>query len=82
GLTLGQYGVAPGWYVVWPLFLGPSTIRDAIGMAADGAMSPWPYFVPWYVSYSVSGGQGAIIAVNYRSLHQLTFVAEASMRIG
>ena len=34
GLTLGQYGVAPGWYVVWP-FLGPSTIRDAIGMAAD-----------------------------------------------
>ena len=34
GLTLGRYGVAPGWYVVWP-FLGPSTIRDAIGMAAD-----------------------------------------------
>jgi len=38
-------------------------------MAADGAMSPWPYFVPWYVSYGVSAGQGAIQAVNYRSLH-------------
>jgi phospholipid-binding lipoprotein MlaA len=68
GLTLGHYGVPPGWYVVLP-FLGPSTIRDTIGMAADGAMSLWPYFVPWYVSYGVSAGQGAIQAVNYRSLH-------------
>jgi len=32
-------------------------------------MSPWPYFVPSYVSYAVSGGQGAVEAVNYRSLH-------------
>jgi len=68
GLTLGHYGVAPGWYVVLP-FLGPSTVRDTIGMIADGAMSPWPYFVPLYVSYAVSGGQGAVEAVNYRSLH-------------
>ena len=32
-------------------------------------MSPWAYFVPWYVSYAVAGGRGAIDAVNYRSLH-------------
>jgi len=68
GLTLGHYGVTPGWYIVWP-FLGPSTVRDTVGMAADGAMSPWPYFVPWYVPYAVAGGRGAIEAVNYRSLH-------------
>lgn len=68
GLTLGHYGVPPGWYVVWP-FLGPSTIRDTVGMAADGAMSPWPYFAPWYVPYAVGAGRGAIEAVNYRSLH-------------
>jgi phospholipid-binding lipoprotein MlaA len=68
GLTLAHYGVAPGWFVMWP-FLGPSTIRDTVGMAADGAMSPWPYFVPWYVPYVVAGGRGAIEAVNYRSLH-------------
>lgn len=68
GLTLGHYGVPPGWYVVWP-FLGPSTIRDTVGTAADGAMSPWTYFVPWYVPYVVAGGRGAVEAVNYRSLH-------------
>jgi phospholipid-binding lipoprotein MlaA len=68
GLTLGHYGVPPGWYVVWP-FLGPSTIRDTVGTAADGAMSPWPYFVAWYVPYVVAGGRRAILAVNYRSLH-------------
>ena len=68
GLTLGHYGVTPGWYIVLP-FLGPSTIRDTIGMAADGAMAPWPYFVAWYVPYCVEAGRGAVEAVNYRSLH-------------
>jgi len=72
GLTLGYYGVPRGWYVVWP-FLGPSTIRDTVGMAADGAMAPWPYFAPWYVCYGVSAGQEAIEAVNYRSLHPNLF---------
>jgi phospholipid-binding lipoprotein MlaA len=68
GLTLGHYGVPPGWYLVLP-FLGPSTLRDTIGTATDGAMSPWPYFVQWYVPYLVAGGRGALEAVNYRSLH-------------
>ena len=72
GLTLGYYEVPRGWYVVWPV-LGPSTVRDTIGMAVDGAMSPWPYFVPWYISYGVSAGQTAIQAVNYRSLHPEQF---------
>jgi len=53
---------------MWP-FLGPSTIHDTVGMGADGAISPWPYLVRWYVPYIVSAGRGAIEAINYRSLH-------------
>jgi phospholipid-binding lipoprotein MlaA len=68
GLTLSHYSVPAGPYVVWP-FLGPSTIRDTVGIAADGAMWPLPYFVPWYVWLPTDAGKGVIEAVNYRSLH-------------
>jgi len=68
GLTLGHYGVPPGPYVVWP-FLGPSTVRDTVGLAADGAMWPLPYFVPWYIWLPADGGKMVVEAVNYRSLH-------------
>jgi phospholipid-binding lipoprotein MlaA len=68
GLTLAHYGVKPGPYVVWPV-LGPSTVRDTVGLAADGAMWPLPYFVPWYVWLPADAGKAAMEAVNYRSLH-------------
>jgi ABC-type transporter lipoprotein component MlaA len=32
-------------------------------------MDPISYFVPWYVSIAVAGGQRAVEAVNYRSLN-------------
>jgi phospholipid-binding lipoprotein MlaA len=60
--------VKPGPYVVWPV-LGPSTVRDTVGLAADGAMWPLPYFVPWYISLPAGAGKAAMEAVNYRSLH-------------
>ena len=68
GLTLGYYGAPQGAYIVWP-FLGPSTVRDTIGYAADGAMWPLPYFVPWYVSMAAGAGKNAMEMINYRSLH-------------
>jgi len=68
GLTLGHYGVPPGAYIVWP-FLGPSDVRDTVGYAADGAMWPLPYFVPFYVSFPAGAGKSVAEAVNYRSLH-------------
>ncbi|SFI21159.1 VacJ family lipoprotein [Nitrosomonas sp. Nm34] len=37
GQTLGRYGVGPGPYLVIP-FLGPSTIRDAVGIAVDSSV--------------------------------------------
>ncbi len=37
GQTLGRYGMGPGPYLVIP-FLGPSTIRDAVGIAVDSSI--------------------------------------------
>ncbi|MGO9267260.1 MAG: VacJ family lipoprotein [Candidatus Binataceae bacterium] len=68
GLTLGHYGISQGPYLVLP-FLGPSTIRDTVGYAADEAMWPLPYFVPWYISLPTDAGKGVVEAVNFRSLH-------------
>ena len=39
GQTLGHYGVAEGFHVVLPL-LGPSNLRDIVGLAADSYVSP------------------------------------------
>ena len=39
GQTLGKWGVGNGPYVVLPI-LGPSTLRDSIGLYADGYTSP------------------------------------------
>lgn len=39
GQTLGRWGVSPGAYIVWPV-LGPSTVRDSIGMPVDLMASP------------------------------------------
>jgi phospholipid-binding lipoprotein MlaA len=42
GVTLGRWGVGPGPYLFLP-FLGPSTLRDAIGQGADIAFNPLTY---------------------------------------
>ncbi|MGQ9660700.1 MAG: MlaA family lipoprotein [Thermochromatium sp.] len=39
GQTLGYWGLEPGAYLVMP-FLGPSTMRDVIGMAGDMVTDP------------------------------------------
>jgi phospholipid-binding lipoprotein MlaA len=51
GQTLGVWGTPPGPYLVLPL-LGPSSPRDATGMAVEAAATfpiSW-YFIPTYVS--------------------------------
>ena len=42
GVTLGRWGVGPGPYLFIP-FVGPSTVRDAIGLGADVALNPLTY---------------------------------------
>ena len=45
GQTLGYWGVASGPYLVLPLF-GPSSTRDAPGLAVDFMLSPTFYWNP------------------------------------
>ncbi len=47
GQTLGTYGIKEGFYLVLPV-LGPSTFRDAIGMAGDYfVLDPIDYVSAW-----------------------------------
>ena len=46
GQTLGKWGVGPGPFLILP-FLPPLTVRDGIGYAADGAMDPLSYVLPF-----------------------------------
>lgn len=39
GQTLGFYGVGEGFHIVLP-FLGPSNLRDTLGLVADGYVNP------------------------------------------
>ena len=39
GHTLARWGVGAGAYVVWPI-LGPSTVRESVGLPLDLAVSP------------------------------------------
>ena len=42
GQTLGKYGIGNGFYIIWPI-LGPSTLRDSIGMICDDFLDPITY---------------------------------------
>jgi phospholipid-binding lipoprotein MlaA len=56
GQTLAYWGACPGFYIVWPV-LGPSNVRDTVGMAADGATNPLSYFTLTWVNAAVKGGK-------------------------
>ncbi len=45
GQTLGRYGAGPGIFITLP-FLGPSSLRDGIGLVADLYLDPLTYLPP------------------------------------
>jgi len=59
GQTLAVWGLDNGCYLVWPL-LGPSTVRDSVGMVGNQFMDPVRYFAPWPVTL----GAAAVRVVN------------------
>jgi phospholipid-binding lipoprotein MlaA len=71
GQTLGRWGVGGGAYLVLPL-LGPSNVRDGVGLAVDSVTRVWPYFVDREIVWAVTG----IYVVNTRALY-LDFVRDA-----
>ena len=53
GQTFGNYGIGNGFYIVWP-FLGPSTLRDTVGMAGDLFLNPVNYVRPVEASLGIT----------------------------
>lgn len=68
GQTLAVYGVSNGPYLVLP-FLGPSTVRDAAGLAVDGALNPMNYLLSTVEVIAIKGGVAVASSVNYRSMN-------------
>jgi phospholipid-binding lipoprotein MlaA len=64
--TLAKWGIAHGIYLVLPV-LGPSSLRDTVGLVGDYALTPVNWFSFWY------GGTVWIVAVSspntVRGLH-------------
>lgn len=46
GQTLGSYTIGNGFYIVWPI-LGPSTLRDSVGLVGDYFLTPVNYIDSW-----------------------------------
>lgn len=62
GQTLGKWGFGPGAYIVWP-FLGPSTVRDSVGIPLEWQADPFQYVDPVNLRYSMT----AVKFVNLRA---------------
>jgi phospholipid-binding lipoprotein MlaA len=64
GQTLAVYGLDNGCYLVWPL-LGPSTLRDSVGMGGDYFLNPTFYIEDDEARISVS----VVNVINKTSFH-------------
>ncbi|MBF0341370.1 MAG: VacJ family lipoprotein [Magnetococcales bacterium] len=65
GQTLGTYGIGDGIYIEWPI-LGPSTLRDSVGMAGDALLNPLSYYPEnHWTRLEIYGGK----VVNHTSRH-------------
>src|SRR5262244_2744796 len=53
GQTLFVWGVSEGPYVVWP-YLGPSTLRDAVGSVVDMAANPLGWLIGTQVALATT----------------------------
>ena len=64
GQTLGHYGLGSGFHLVLPV-LGPSNLRDTLGMVPDFFLNPTHYMDAGKYEIAVEGYK----RVNYVSLH-------------
>ena len=83
GQTLAVHGLGDGFYLVWPL-LGPSTLRDSVGMVGDAFLDPVRYVEPDAVSIGVSvtdtGNTMSFHLGEYESLKAATVDPYIAMR--
>ncbi len=63
GQTFGSYSIGNGFYLVLPV-LGPSTLRDSIGLVGDYFLKPVTYVEPWELSFGIN---------SYETINSLSF---------
>jgi phospholipid-binding lipoprotein MlaA len=63
GQTLGKYKMKPGTYIVWP-FIGPSNVRDTVGLLGDGALNPLTWVSYFFLTPIESLGNYSYDTVN------------------
>jgi len=66
GQTIGSYGIGHGFYIVWPL-VGPSSMRDTVGLAGDWLLNPLTWLTPNTLSNAEAAGVVAGETVNKTS---------------
>lgn len=65
GQTLGRYGIGDGIYFCWP-FLGPSNVRDTVGLVGDFFLNPLSYMTADNIAAGI--GTHSAERVNHTSL--------------
>lgn len=88
GQTLGVWGVKPGAYIVWP-FLGPSTLRDSVGIPGDMYFSASRVFsndpeVYWVSALTLVNARASLLDVSNLlgdvALDRYAFVRDAYLQ--
>ena len=84
GQTLGYWGLGEGVYLCWPI-IGPSSVRDTFGFAADAATHPMVYFVDdiWVSAGYYTAGRINLLSLNpdvYEDLKKYALDPYVSMR--
>jgi len=52
GQAFGYHGIGHGFYIVWPI-LGPSSLRDTVGLVGDLLLHPVTYVNPYEASFGI-----------------------------
>lgn len=64
GQVLGKWGIGNGLYLVWP-FLGPSTLRDSLGMVGELFLNPTSYIQPSWIPAGIASVE-KVNAISFR----------------
>ncbi|WP_428026126.1 MlaA family lipoprotein [Arcobacter sp.] len=64
GQTLGFYGVGPGFHIVLP-FLGPSNLRDTVGLVANTYVSPLSNFGDSDLKYKIPNNDEETLYIGF-----------------
>ncbi len=85
GQTLATYGIGDGFYIFWPI-LGPSTLRDSVGLAGDYFLSPPNYVDPVELSIAIDAydrvNTTSLRIGDYESLKKLALDPYEALRNG